>query len=302
MDAVDAVTEYLYDYVLYNDKKVRNLIKLSDYSLFSGYNEVVKITQDSITKQYKSISTESSAIKTEMDKLSDEEKKLLQLKLAYYGINYDGTKRNSGDSLAINEESVKSRSISVKYLIVGFVGGIFAYICVLLIKIIFIPKLGSTLESPLISSYPTFGNLVDKNYKRGNSFVFSPMVFKLMHRKDMDTDTNVSDIVSAMEYYGDAEQRDMINPVSVGALSEKADELFSKVVGKWADKYNAVLSVTELPTINTDKSKLYEKISSINGEIVLILENNRTNLRDVESVVAMLSEKGVKIIGKVMIG
>ena len=302
VDAVDVITDYLYDYVLYNDRKVSELISISDYSVFEGYNDKIKKIQDAIIKQYNSISTESAAIKTEMDKMSVEGKELLQLKLANNGINYDGTKRNSGDSLAINEESVQSRSFSVKYLILGFVGGIFAYICVLLIKIIIIPKLGPTTESPLISSYLTFGSLVDKNYKRGNSFVFSPMVYKLMHRKDMDIDTNINDIVSAMEYYGDAEQRDMINPVSVGTLSDKADELFSKVVGKWADKYNAVLPVTELPTTDTDKSKLYEKISSINGEIVLILENNRTNLRDMENVVAMLSEKGVKIIGKVMIG
>ncbi len=301
-DAVDAVTDYLYDYVLYNDKKVSNLIRISDYSLFTGYNAVIKTTQDSITKQYNNISIESSAINTEMDKLSDAGKELLQLKLANGGINYDGTKNNSDDVSVVNDVPVQQRSFSVKYLIIGFVGGIFAYICILLIKIIFFPKLGYTLESPLISSYPTFGSLVDKSYRRGNSFIFSPMVYKLMHRKDMDTDTSINDIVSAMEYYGDAEHKDMITPVSVGALSEKADELFSKVVDKWADKYNAELPVIDLLTTNADKSKLYEKISSINGEIVLILENNRTNLRDVENVVAMLSEKGVKIIGKVMIG
>ena len=298
VDAVDVITNYLYDYVLYNDRKVSELISISDYSVFEGYNDKIKEIQDTIIERYNSISTESAAIKTEMDKMSVEGKELLQLKLANKGINYDGTVYNSNDSSAVSDISVKKRSFSVKYFIIGLVSSIFVYICILFIKLIFDPKVGEASESTQLSLYPTFGHLIDKNYKRGNSFVFSPMVYKLIHRRDMETEIN--NIVSAMEYYSKAERKDMIIPVSVGSLSDISNELFEKVTDKWLAKYSVSLPVITLSV--ADKAELYEKISSIKGEVVLFLENNRTNLLDVENILKMFSEKNVKVIGKVMIG
>ncbi len=305
-DAVSAINKIVTSYEL-PDSSIKDLykIKLVEHDVFERLDNNVLNIQNSNKSR---ITSEVDRIEKTVNAFSDNQKKLLDMYLKIEGLDKKGYisesfEENTESSQVVNNiPTIETNTIKVefskKYMIIGFLLGVFIYVAGMFAYWILSSKAGRITESAYLCSLPLLGVLTD-NDSKNNYFTSSKIIKKLRDRKLEDLEARFDNTVSAMEFYQGVNGQDNISLVTMGTEREDVKTVVENISAKYKNNFNKEIKIHNLPTDGKGKTNLYKGLDALSGGVILVISYNNDRIRDVEKICHLITEKGTKIIGQI---
>lgn len=233
-----------------------------------------------------------SAVKTNMrTEFSDNQKALVNL-LRQEGVTEVADLDASAEAAPAEEVSV---GYSTKSFGLGIILGIIMYAVLLLLYYMFRPQIGRTFG---VNSALNIKNVADiyVGKKPGLLRFLSedPILYKAFYPASKDKDAQIREAGLNIDFLSGTEDVQGFTLVSAGEVLE-----YHKDVILGASHAAKGCSVNELPIADT--AALYENLKGLSDHVIMVIESDRTKVKDIQKLWELLSENGTEVSGLLQI-
>ena len=189
-----------------------------------------------------------------------------------------------------NKSGESTKSLLMKYGILGLIAGMMLYAFIYLCNIILVRRVRTEVELETSAGIRNFGGIYEYPYKNLiQKFIHSRMIYSFRTRSGKDMDRISRDIASKLDF----SDKKAYTLITLGKLSERAKALNEDQLKFMKDKGITVR------TLDIDKGPASVEDSVIAGldSVVIELIGNKTKWMDLIQLYSKLKEYNIDIVG-----
>lgn len=223
----------------------------------------------------------------------------IKAKLSDKALQYLSEQKSSEDNEEVVEESMKptSASVSIKYVVIGFVGGAFAAVCVLVLVYLFNMKLRSSDDFEEIYGVKLLGKISAKNRKKKmlgfvDNFIYS---VRMLGKKPAGEKEVMEMICAGIKI--SAQKLNLSKVFICGTVMDNAEKEVMKVVASEL-KNQGIEIVVGSSILNSAKS--LETVAEI-GAVVFVEHAGLSNYEEIAKEIELCTEINTAVLGSILV-